>query len=75
MIFLGIEVVNISSGMGGVLPAAVAARHDNDTAQVICLHEVYFPSWLLTVKQADITPYTTKLTEFAKRIIKERKRA
>ena len=73
MTYLGVEIVTFPSGMGGVLPAAVAARYEDGTAQIICLHEEYFSNWLLTVKQEELKHCSCRLTEFAKQIIKERK--
>lgn len=72
MQYLGVELVNIPSGMGGVLPAAVASRNDDGSCQVICLHQEYFPNWLLTVKPEGISPFTYPLTDFAKKCIRER---
>jgi hypothetical protein len=72
--YLGIRLVCIPSGMGGVLPAAVAAEHEDGTTQVVCLHEEFFPNWLLTVKTSEIKPNTYRLSEFAQKIIRERVR-
>jgi len=70
--FLGVRLVCIPSGMGGVLPAAVAAEHNDGTTQVICLHEEFYPNWLLTVKTSEIKPNTYQISEFGKKIIRER---
>ena len=73
MQYMGTEIVNIPSGMGGVLPAAIAQKHDDGTTQVVCLHEKFYPNWLLTVKADEISPCTYRLTEFAKKCIRERR--
>lgn len=72
MQYLGIEIIDIPSGMGGTLPAAIAEDHGNEL-QVICLHEQFFTDWLLTVNKAEIKPCSYTLTPFMKNIIQRRK--
>jgi hypothetical protein len=69
---MGIELVDIPSGMGGTLPAAIAARHEDGTTQVICLHEEYFPNYLFTVKTELLRPISYRLSAFARKCIHER---
>lgn len=67
--YRGVQLVEIPSGMGGTLPAAVAARLDGGEVQVICLHPEYFPNFLLSVKATELQPFTYTLTSFAKECI------
>jgi hypothetical protein len=64
--------VDIPSGMGGTLPAAIAAKHEDGTTQVICLHEEYFPDYLLTIKTELLIPISYALSDFAKKCIQKR---
>lgn len=66
-----IELLNIPSGMGGVLPAAVAEDH-GEKLQVICLHSEYFNNWLLTVNRADCSVMSSALSKDMKSIINKR---
>lgn len=70
--YRGIDLVDIPSGMGGVLPAAVAQRHDDGTMQVICLHDEFYPNWLLTVKQTDTKPFSYSISDRIKKILDKR---
>lgn len=74
MQYRNIELIDIPSGMGGLLPAAVAADHGDDL-QVICLHPEYFNNWLLSVKRSECRPMSYKLTDGMRRIIDSRKAA
>lgn len=60
--YKGIEIVSIPSGMGGVLPAAVAMEFDSGEMNVICLHDEYFPNWVFTTKREVVSEYTYPLT-------------
>lgn len=71
--YLGVELCNIPSGMGGVLPAAKVGHVHEGKEQVICLHSEYYPNWVLTVNQNEITPNTHNLNDFMKATIKQRK--
>jgi hypothetical protein len=71
--FEGVELIDIPSGMGGTLPAAIAADHGEEL-DVICLHHEFFPNWVLTVKRADTKPWTWgALNNRMKKIIRSRK--
>lgn len=72
--YRGIELVNIPSGMGGALPAAVASE-DAEELRVICLHPEYFTDWVLTVKRSEVTPMTYPLNSAMKAIIDKRRAA
>jgi len=73
MEYRGIEIVDIPSGMGGTLPAAIAGKeHSDGRTPVICLHEEFYPNWLLTVPTDQIKPATWRLSKFAKRCIDSR---
>lgn len=48
------EVVDIPSGMGGTLPALILAKPDDETYQVRCIHQEFYPMWLLTIKAKNI---------------------
>lgn len=71
--YRNIELVDIPSGMGGTLPAAIAK--DGDEVQVICLHPEYYTNWLLTVNKSDCKPMSYRLTDSMKKIIDSRKAA
>lgn len=71
MEYRGIKLVDIPSGMGGAFPAAVAAAGAEET-QVICLHEEFYPNWLLTVKTSELKPFSYRITPRMKRIIDSR---
>ena len=58
--------------MGGTLPAAVAADH-GDELQVICLHDEFWPNWLLTVKASEVKPFSWTLKPAMKKMIDGRK--
>lgn len=70
--YRNIELLDIPSGMGGTLPAAVASETD-DGLQVICLHPEFFTNWLLTVDRAECKPMSYRLNDDMKRIIDNRK--
>ena len=74
MQYRNIELLDIPSGMGGTLPAAVASDNGEEL-QVICLHEEFYSNWLLTVKRSQCKPMTYKLNNNMKRIIDSRKAA
>jgi hypothetical protein len=58
--------------MGGTLPAAVAHDYGEELA-VICLHDEFYPNYLLTVKAKDVKPLSWKLKPSMKKMIDERK--
>jgi hypothetical protein len=70
--YRNIELLDIPSGMGGTLPAAVASEND-DGLQVICLHPEFFTNWLLTVQRNECKPMSYRLNDDMKRIIDSRK--
>ena len=72
MQYRNIELLDIPSGMGGVLPPAIAADHGEEL-QVICLHPEYLNNWLLTVKRSECKPISYRLDDKMKRIIDSRK--
>lgn len=72
MQYRNIEILDIPSGMGGTLPAAVASEND-DGLQIICLHPEYFTNWLLTVDRTECRPMSYKLDDKMKCIIDGRK--
>lgn len=72
MIYQGLKLVDIPSGMGGTLPAAIAADHGKEL-QVIGLHHEFFTNWLLTVNAADTKQFSYTLTDAMKKIITSRK--
>lgn len=67
--YRGLKLVDIPSGMGGVLPAAVSRENEDGTYTVICLHSEYFPNWVLTVNADDCRHFTYKLDDDMKKII------
>lgn len=69
--YKNIELVDIPSGMGGTLPAAVAVDNGEDL-QVICLHHEFYPACLLNVKRKDVKPMTWTLKPSMKKIINKR---
>lgn len=74
MEYLGIKLVNIPSGLGGTLPAALTGHEHDGQVTVICLHDEFYPNWVLTVAAADIKPWTWGEPDARmKRIIASRK--
>lgn len=69
--YKNVSLCCIPSGMGGVLPAAIAKDH-GEQLTVICLHEEYFPNWVLTINKSDIKPNSYQLVDSYKRIINGR---
>ncbi|PKD40491.1 hypothetical protein CWO84_10160 [Methylomonas sp. Kb3] len=69
--YKGFKLVNIPSGMGGVLPAVVS-KDNGMTLTVICLHEEYFPNWVLTVERNNIKPFSYRLDHRMRYIIESR---
>jgi len=64
-------VVNIPSGLGGVLPALVLneAVDSEGKIQVRCIHEEFYPLWILNVPVADIKPCLSKLHPIKERVL------
>lgn len=73
MQYRNIELLDIPSGMGGILPAARCGVETGEEIQVICLHPEYYTNWLLTVKKSECNPMTYRLDDKMKRIIDGRK--
>lgn len=69
--YKGFELVDIPSGMGGVLPAVVS-KDIGESLTVVCLHEEYFPNWVLTVERSQVKPFSYKLNDAMKKIIDSR---
>jgi hypothetical protein len=67
----GVRLISIPTGLGRLLPAAVAADHGEEL-QVICLHPEYHRDWVLTVKRKSILPNRYRLTGDMKSIISQR---
>ena len=70
--YAGTKLIDIPSGMGGTLPAAIAADH-GETLQVVCLHHEFYTNWILTVKKSETKPFSYHLTNGMKKIIQSRK--
>lgn len=69
--YKGFGLVDIPSGMGGVLPAAVS-KDNGENLTVICLHAEYFPNWVLTVDKSQVKQFSYKLDDNMKKIIDSR---
>ena len=65
------DVVNIPSGMGGILPALLLASHSDGTYQVRCIHHEYFPLYLLTVKKSDVSKHGGYIAEKDRPLLKK----
>lgn len=59
------DLVYIPSGLGGVLPAVVLFK-DIDSYQVRCIHQEFYPMWLLSVKNENIKRFDGLLTKTEK---------
>lgn len=64
-------VVNIPSGLGGVLPALVLndVVDSEGKIQVRCIHHEYYPLWILHVPAAEIKPCLSELHQLEKRVL------
>jgi hypothetical protein len=69
--YRGVKLRDIPSGMGGVLPVAVSNEVDG-TTWVVCLHDEFFPNWVLTVPSAELRPFSHRLDAHMKKIIDSR---
>lgn len=71
--YMGVRLVDIPSGMGGTLPAAVARVDvENGEYQVICLHHEFFPDHMLSAKISECHEMSYKLTPAMKAMIARR---
>lgn len=69
--YRGIELVDMPSGMGGKLPAAVA-MDEGEALQVLCIHPDYFNNFLMTVPRSQCEPCSYRLTRDMMRLIDQR---
>lgn len=69
--YKGFTLIDIPSGMGGVLPAAIS-KDNGESLTVICLHEEYYPNWVLTVERSQVRPFSYKLNDAMKKTIDSR---
>ena len=65
------ELVDIPSGLGGVLPAAIAEKRETEST-VICLHPHFYTNWVLTVDNKDLKPISSYLSDDMAKIIDSR---
>jgi hypothetical protein len=69
--YKGLKLVDIPSGLGGVLPAVISYEWD-DKYSVICLHDEYFTNWMLQIDKDKVKPMSYTLTDAMKAIIESR---
>jgi hypothetical protein len=69
--YKGFKLVDIPSGLGGVLPAVISYEYD-DKYSVICLHDEYFTNWALQIDKDKIKPMSCVLTDAMKALIESR---
>jgi len=71
--YKGIKLVDIPSGLGGTLPAAIAGEpHSDGLVPVICLHSEFYTNWLMVCKPESLRPMSSMLNTRMKRIINSR---
>ena len=59
--YKGFRLVNVPSGLGGSLPAALLEEIDAKV-KVLCLHSEFYPGWTLKFDASHVKPLSYRLT-------------